>query len=148
MPHNNSANYNPLVSREQVGNAIGDALRLFVGRGRRYSVKQLSNGTGIKDRVIECAMCREGTVDYRPLPQEALVSITCFLGAAFANEWLGLANLTASDTDSVNHDDLATAAIDYVGEHARARHPESECGVDIGPNEDKALNAKRARLVA
>lgn len=148
MPRDNSANYCPLVSREQVGNAIGKALRIFVGRGRRYSVKQLANGTGIKDRVIECAMCATDTLDYRPLPQEALVSIARFLGPDFTNEWLGLADQVAAEVDSVDHDDLAAACIDFAAEHARARHPESECGVDLGPNENKALTAKRARLAA
>lgn len=97
MPDYASANITPLVSREQVGNEVGKALRLFVGRGRRYSVKQLSNGTGVKDRVIECAMCDAGSIDYRPLALEALISIARFLGSDFTNEWLGLACQGAFD---------------------------------------------------
>lgn len=97
MNGGNSAGFPLLVSREQAGNAIGNALRLFIGRGRRYSVKQLSNGTGVKDRVIECAMTDAGSVDYRPLPPEALLSIALFLGAAFTNEWIGHAGQGAFD---------------------------------------------------
>lgn len=125
MSEKNTANFPQLVSREQSGNAIGKALRLYVGRGRQYSVKQLSNGTGIKDRVIECAMCAPDTVDYRPLPNDALLSIALFLGADFTNEWLCLAQqgaflLADGDPDpgelaADNSDDNATivrAAID------------------------------------
>jgi hypothetical protein len=94
---NNSANLTPIVSRERVGNEINSALRLYVGRGRRYSVKQLSNATGVKDRVIECAMTDASSVDYRPLPIEALVSIAGFLGPDFTSEWLALAGQGAFD---------------------------------------------------
>ena len=105
-----SANLPPLVSREQAENAIADALRLFVGRGRRYSVKQLSNATGIKDRVIECAMCRADSLDHRPLPNSALFSIAKFLGAAFTNEWLGLSDQGAFDLPDSEPDPGALAA--------------------------------------
>jgi hypothetical protein len=97
MSDNGSANFPLLVSREHAENAYGDALRLFVGRGRRYSVKQLANGTGVKDRAIECAMCRSGSADYRPLHLGAMLSITRFLGAEFTNEWLSLADQVAHD---------------------------------------------------
>ena len=92
-----SANFPLLVSREQAGNTIGAALRLFIGRGRQYSVKQLSNATGVKDRMIECAMCDAGSIDWRPLPCEALLSIATFLGAVFTSEWIALARQGAFD---------------------------------------------------
>lgn len=127
MAVHDSANFQPLVSRERIGNAQGAALRLFVGRGRRYSVKQLANGSGIKDRVIECAMIAADNPDYRPLSQEALASIGLFLGSAFTNEWIGLMGQGAFDLPegepdpgnlaADNSDDNATvtrAAIDGV----------------------------------
>jgi hypothetical protein len=92
-----SANYSLLISRERSANAIRHGLRLFVGRGRRYSVKELSNATGVKDRVIECAMCEPESVDWRALPTEALLSLACFLGADFTNTWIGLAQQGAFD---------------------------------------------------
>lgn len=97
MSDHQSANFSLLVSRERCGNAIKSALRLYVGKGRRYSVKQLSNATGVKDRVIECAMIDPASVDYRPLPLEALMSIGSFLGASFTNEWAGLMHQGAFD---------------------------------------------------
>jgi hypothetical protein len=43
-----SANFPLLVSRNAARERVRDALRLHVGRGRRYSVKELSNGTGVR----------------------------------------------------------------------------------------------------
>jgi len=128
----NSAIISPLISREQAGNKVGAALRLYVGRGRRYSVKQLSNATGVKDRVIECATYAPASVDYRPLPLDALLSISLFLGAEFTSEWLSLADQGAfllpqiDDTPpgvlaADNAEDNATiarAAVDGVFDHA------------------------------
>ncbi|MBH9537504.1 hypothetical protein [Novosphingopyxis sp. YJ-S2-01] len=51
-------------------------------------------------------------------------------------------------TDEGDHDTLAATCIDFAAEHARARHPESECGVDIGPGEEERLRGKSARLKA
>lgn len=84
----NSADFTPLVSRSAAREAFGKALRLYVGRGRRYSVKQLSNGAGVKDRVIECAMCDPENPEYREPELAAMLSISAYLGAAFTTEWI------------------------------------------------------------
>lgn len=97
MTATQSANLSALVSRNAAGANLAHALRLYVGRGRRYSVKQLANGTGIKDRVIECAMADPDSTDWRPAPPEALLSWAAFLGADFTNEWLALAGQGAFD---------------------------------------------------
>ncbi len=90
-----SANDSPLVSRNTIREKMRAAIRLHVGRGRRYSVKELSNGTGIADRVIESAMCDVDSPDYRPLTLEALASLTSFLGPSFASAYLELSGLGA-----------------------------------------------------
>ena len=92
---NPSANISLLVSRTAVREKMRDAMRLYVGRGRRYSVKELSNGTGVADRLIESAMCEVDSPDYRPLAHEALASIATFLGAPFASHYLELSGLGA-----------------------------------------------------
>lgn len=148
MASNPSAQFSPLVSREQAGNAIRKALRLFVGARRHYTVKELSNGTGVKDRVIECAMLDPGDIDHRPLPSCALISIAFFLGPDFTNVWLKLADQQAVYRSPAGHDDVANTAIELAAEYARARHHDSECGIDIGPDEDRLLGEKRAALKA
>ncbi|WP_375249522.1 hypothetical protein [Sphingomonas sp.] len=106
-----AAKFPLLVSREQARNAIGNALRLFVGRGRRYSVKQLSNATGVPDWQINTALIDGGSPDNRPLPPEALLSITTFLGAVFTNEWLRHTNQGAFDLpDGEEPDPMSVAA--------------------------------------
>jgi hypothetical protein len=80
-----SANDSLLVSRNSIRENLRDALRLYVGRGRRYSVKELSNGTGVPDRMIECALCEPDDPEYRPLKLEELASLIKFLGAPFAS---------------------------------------------------------------
>lgn len=92
-----SADLAPLVSRSAAGSAIRDALRLYIGRGRRYSVKQVSNATGVKDRAIECAMADPDNSEWRPLAVDQLLSIALFLRGDFATEWLTLALLGAYD---------------------------------------------------
>lgn len=133
MSGNDSANLVPLVSRERIGNAIGSALRLYVGRGRRYSVKQLSNGTGVKDRVIECAMCAPDNVDYRPLSLEALASISAFLGSDFTNEWLHLAGQGAFDLPDDDMPPPGELAADVAGDSAEVVRMAADgvfCGED------------------
>ena len=90
-----SADNSLLVSRNFIREKMRDALRLFVGRGRRYSVKELANATGVADRVIESAVCDVDSEDYRPLSHEALASIAKFLGAPFASIYLELSGLGA-----------------------------------------------------
>jgi hypothetical protein len=90
-----SANDSLLVSRNAAREKLRDTLRLYVGRGRRYSVKELSNATGVPDRMIESAMCAVDDPDYRPLTLENLLSVTSFLSAPFASAFLELAGLGA-----------------------------------------------------
>jgi hypothetical protein len=90
-----SADIPLLVSRNLVREKISDALKLYVGRGRRYSVKELSNATGVPDRSIEAAKCEADDPDYRPLTLENLASLAKFLGAPFASAYLELCGLGA-----------------------------------------------------
>lgn len=122
MRAQHSANYPPLVSREQIGNTIRKALRLYVGRGKQFSVKELSNGTGVKDRVIECAMEAPDSPDYRPLPLEALASIMQFMGSHFANDVLGSIGMGAFDLPdaAIDPHELAATSAENNARIARA----------------------------
>jgi hypothetical protein len=85
----------PLISRNAAREKIRDALRLHVGRGRRYSVKELSSGAGVPTRAIEAAMCFIDDENYRPLSLENLLSVAKFLGATFVSHYLELSGLGA-----------------------------------------------------
>lgn len=86
-----SADNDALVSRTAADAKIRAGLRLFVGRGKRFSVKQLSNASGVADRAIECAMASDGP-EFRPLSLDRLLSISSVIGPEFTVEWLGLAS--------------------------------------------------------
>jgi hypothetical protein len=87
-----SANKVPLVSRSAAFIEFAAALDLYVGRGKRYSVKQLSNATGVPDRRIECARYDPEHEEFRPLDLGHVLSISRFLGPEFTTEWLKLAD--------------------------------------------------------
>jgi hypothetical protein len=85
----------PLVSRSAAREKVRDALRLHVGRGRRFSVKQLSECAGVPARAIEAAMCPIDDENYRPLTLENLFCIAKFLKAPFVSHYLELCGLGA-----------------------------------------------------
>jgi len=80
-----AANFPLLVSSAQARGSIARQLRLYVGRGRRYSVKELANATGVRDWMINQALIPDDDPKHRPLTHEALQSIGKFLGADFLN---------------------------------------------------------------
>jgi hypothetical protein len=85
----------PLVSRNAIREKQRAALRLHIGRGRRYSVKEASEGSGVPSRAIEAAMCFIDDENYRPLTLENLASLNSFLGASFASHHLEICGLGA-----------------------------------------------------
>ncbi len=92
MSDHASADFSPLVSRSAASEHFRDALRLFVGRGRRYSVKQLANGSGVHPRMIESYMAPVDSQEWRRPHLEELLSLASFLGPVFTSEWLRLAH--------------------------------------------------------
>ena len=90
-----SRNGDLLVSRTIWRESVRKALSLYVGRGRRYTVKELSNATGVPDRIIECAKLDPDDPDFRPLREENLASVSKFLGAPFVSLWLEAMGLGA-----------------------------------------------------
>jgi hypothetical protein len=85
----------PLVSRNAIREKQRSALRLHAGRGRRYSVRELSEGSGVPVKAIEAAMLLIDDESYRPLTQENEASIAKFLGASFVSHYLELSGLGA-----------------------------------------------------
>lgn len=124
MSDNNSADLSLLVSREQAENAFRGALALFVGRSRKYSVKQLAKGIGLQrdgephtKPLYDFLSYPSGHPDHRPLHMGLAFSITKFLGADFTNEWLRLADQGAFDLPD-DEPDPGTLAADSVEDSA------------------------------
>jgi len=89
MPHrSNSAGIDPLVSRSAHFNAVAYALRLFVGRGRRFTYKEVQKGAGVPERMIECWRLDCDHEDWREILPEQLASLQKFLGPDFTTEYL------------------------------------------------------------
>lgn len=80
-----SVHFELLVSRNSIREAQRKALRLHCGRGCRFSVKELSNATGVPDGNIENAMRPVHDPNYRALKAEELASIDKFLKASFTS---------------------------------------------------------------
>lgn len=89
MTASNSANIACTVSRSAMGEAVARGLRLFIGRGREFSVKIVANRTGVPDRAIESAMVMDtDSEDWRPLKPEYLAALGRFLGPEFNSAWM------------------------------------------------------------
>lgn len=146
MQCSNSADNSPIISRSAARSTIRDALRLYIGRGRRYSVKQVSNATGVKDRVFECAMCDPDDTDYRPLPLEALLSVAAFLGADFTSEWLMLAQQGAFDLPDADAPPPGAIAADNAEDNAAVTRAAIDGEFD--GQERKLLRPVGLRMVA
>jgi hypothetical protein len=130
----NSANLSLLVSRSAANAVFRDAVRLFVGRGKRYSCKQVEIGTGIAARMIESFMAPVDSTDFRKPDLEEVLSLASFLGCEFTTELIAPAQQAAFDLPDEelppgqiaadNAEDNATvtrAAID--GEFQQHEHP-------------------------
>ena len=92
-----SEHFDLLVSCSAIRERQRAALRLHAGRGRRLSVKQLSDGTGVPEANIENAMRVLDCPAFRPLKQEELASIGKFLGPSFTSVYLELSGQGAFD---------------------------------------------------
>lgn len=90
-----SANYELLVSRNLIREKIRSALKLCVGRGCRYTAKELWQATGVTDTSLDKAMLAVDSPDYRALKLEELASLAKYLKAPFASAFLELSGLGA-----------------------------------------------------
>jgi hypothetical protein len=90
-----AAQFEPLISRNSGYERLTFALKLFCGRGRRFTVSDVSKGAGVPERAIECAMYQPHQAEFRPIRFEYLLSLNKFLGAAFVSAYLEVAGLGA-----------------------------------------------------
>lgn len=55
----------------------------------------------------------------------------------------GSERIVCNEGDGGDHTEYAGHCIDFTAAYAAARHPDSEAGTDIGPNEHRDLSSKR-----
>ena len=101
----------PLVSHEQLENAFWRALRMFVGRGKRHSADEVSKGSGVHRRTLDCYRGYAiGHPDHRPLDYAQKFSIASFIGADLTTQWIGFIGQAAIDLPDFEPDPGELAA--------------------------------------
>ena len=113
----NSAGIEPLVLRSEHYRAIAKALRLLVGRGRRFSYKEAQRGAGVPERMLMAFRHDPDHEEWREARPEQFASMVKFLGADFTSTYLeaitaGQAAYDLPDEDSPPPGQLAADAAD------------------------------------
>lgn len=80
MKRREAANFELSISRNRLAFVMSEILRLFVGRGMKWSVAKLCTATGVPERKIECAKREPGDGEHRHLAAEEIASILSALG--------------------------------------------------------------------
>lgn len=83
----------PLISHDHAVRVLDDALRLRVGRGKRYSVASVASEAGIAARTIESYM--QGKAP----GLNALLSLMSVLGPGFTSDVLAPVGMAAREAD-------------------------------------------------
>jgi hypothetical protein len=120
----------------------------FALRDHGLCLKAISIDSGIKYETLRSyAGNKEETA---MMPISALCKLVGVIPDELLSQLLEPVNraLVENDPQSGDHDTLAGNCIDFASRAVRYRHPDSEAGVDISPNEDRDLHASRRRLRA
>lgn len=144
-----SAGSDALVSRNAASEATVRALRLCIGKGRRYSVKEAALATGLSARAIEGYIATSDSSDHRELPLNAFLSLSSFLGSDFANSILRLAGVGCFDIpEGGDGDRLRDIAIEAVQDAGKLIEILADGTVDHTekPHFDAILDRKTNRL--
>lgn len=95
---------NTIISQEAAVRCIEDALRLRVGRGRRYTFQGLSDATGIPTRTLE------SYVDGATPSLANLLSLCAALGPSFTSDVLAPTGQSAADASASDPEHLRLLA--------------------------------------
>ena len=94
-----SANIELVYSRAKIAAVMTEVLRLFVGRGRKWSVVALCQASGVAERQIESAKREIGDIEHRHLKAEEIASILSVLGVPAQNLYLAHMGTSAFPAD-------------------------------------------------
>ena len=101
----------PLVSHEQLENAFWKAIRMFVGRGKLFKAHDVSVGSRVHRRTLDCYRGYPiGHPDHRPLDYAQKFSIASYIGAELTTEWIRFIGQAAVDLPEFEPDPGELAA--------------------------------------
>ena len=148
MSDNGAANLEPLVSRSDYDDAIGFALRQFVGRGKRFtSARMLEGPSGVAWRAIEAARNYADNPEHRHLPADKLASLGRVLGPEFTTLWMaklmGQGAFWMPDAEPISPRDLACDAVDDAAKINRHLGDN-----DISGEDERELQPVGLRMIA
>lgn len=86
-----------LISPDRAADGIASALRLFIGRGRRFSVEDAAEGTGIAARTIRSYIASGS--ERRSPSSENLMVLSHFLGRDFTSRLMSILGQGTFDLD-------------------------------------------------
>lgn len=111
-------------------------------RTYNFSIKEIASQSGLDDTSVSNYAGGVTTMSLTAI--DALVGI-------IPDELLSLllpeGRAIVRIPEGINHEELATAAAEYLAAKNAAHHPESEAQRDIGPNEKRALDTCALKLV-
>lgn len=128
-----------LIPHETAVRCIEDALRLRVGRGRRYTFQGLSDATGIPTRTLESYV--EGATP----GLSGLLTLCAVLGPSFTSDILSPTGLSAQDASTVDpdHQRLLSAGCAFAAQLSEALEDEK-----VDHREAAQLRPVAANLIA
>lgn len=138
-----------LIPRTSIDLVAAKMLRQQVGRGKRWSVVECSQGAGVPERKIEAALAPLDSEHFRPLATDDLLSLMSFLGLPAQNMVLALigSSAVANDDADVGSDIAIIAMMAELSMMiARANAPDSPGGARRTHMETAPI-AKHARVL-
>ncbi|MEL7398023.1 MAG: hypothetical protein AAFN44_16810 [Pseudomonadota bacterium] len=96
----------PIISQDTAIRLLEDALRLRVGRGKRFSFEALEEGTGVPSRTLRSYAGEE--------VEPSLSNFLCLcaaLGPSFASDVLAPCGLSAQSTEAAEADYMGALAL-------------------------------------
>ena len=142
---NNTAGIGPIVPRTAAYTAFAKGLRLSVGRGCRFSYKELARKSGVSARMIEAYRYAPDHEEWRAAPFEDILSLSAALGPEFTADYLMLASQGAFWLPDTNTPPGILAA-DNSDDNARLTR--AALDGEFQPHEKPALKVVGANMVS
>ena len=128
--------------------------RKFVGAAKEAQIEMFASCGTARKVLAHKTELSPSTID-KHANGESVMNMAAFNGYAEAGVDTELLSLLLPDgfqviktPEGIDHNDIALILHDYLKAKAAAHHPDSEDGPAIGPNEQRALDSKIAKIGA